>query len=320
MGETGDTRFLPLLLKVLTDPSETTKAAAFRAIRKLRSQENTAVPRLNVRILGEPSLSDSILKVAFGISDSCHPVLKIAPTAIRILVNGELVYRYSITEQESTRRVSAGFLLPGAKHDRSETCRNALEQCFAHRRGGDPWLCCHHSEGSSAGATTRPETLFGVRIDVTETSGVRTLTSLADVRKACASRDTMRDPDFTTAFLKLCQDLRPSRVRGHLILLCPEGAQSIDPVRLAQAAQESHVSVHALCASHSAGVREICRVSGGFYMTGDDLAEMLAALYGGLTNRYQATLSPEVEVRRIQISVRSTAFDGDSPVVEMNHP
>ena len=31
MSETGDTRFLPLLAKIVTDPNETIKAAAFRS-------------------------------------------------------------------------------------------------------------------------------------------------------------------------------------------------------------------------------------------------------------------------------------------------
>ena len=112
MSETGDTRFLPLLGKILTDPNETTKAAAFRAIRKLRGQESAQTQVLEVRILGKPSFDGPTLKVAFGVSDGCKPVTGIAATKVRILVDGEPVYRYSVVEQDYNRRISAAFLVP----------------------------------------------------------------------------------------------------------------------------------------------------------------------------------------------------------------
>ena len=63
MSETGDTRFLPLLARFLTDPNQNIKAAAFSAMRKLRGSENSPQTQvLDVRILGKPWLEGSHLE------------------------------------------------------------------------------------------------------------------------------------------------------------------------------------------------------------------------------------------------------------------
>ncbi len=324
MGETGDTRFLPVLARILTDPNESIKAAAFRAIKKLRGRESTNLKPLrplDVRILGEPSLGGSMLKVVFGVSNHSRPVPGIAATAVRILINGEFAYRYAVTEQESTRRISAAFLLPRAAdqtRERLDRYQNALERCFEQRHKGDTWMLSQHSGSCKAGSAARPETLFGVRIDSAEMSSTRPVTNSKELCSALDSHELIKCQEFNAVFSELCLELRPSRVSAHLFLLHPETAHPIDPAALTQAAQEAHVSVHAVCGTHDAAVREICRATSGFYMVGEDVTEMLPAFYRGLSHRYQANLTPDAEVRRVQVAVRSPDSLGESPVVEMN--
>ena len=318
MSETGDTRFLPLLGKILTDPNETTKAAAFRAIRKLRGQESAQTQVLEVRILGKPCFDGPTLKVAFGVSDGTKPVSGIAATKVRILVDGEPVYRYSVTEQEYNRRISAAFLVPriaDQARERSVAYRDALEECFEQRRVGDWWLISQYSGSAASERLSRPETLFGVRIDPAEMSQVRPVENSTDLRNAI---ETPRSLEFTAAFLGLCEKLRPSRRSAHVFLFRPEDAPPIDPASLTQAAQEAHVSVHAVCGSRDDGVREICQATGGFYAISENVTKTLSGFYRGLSHRYLASLTPDLKVRRVQVAVRTEEFSGESAVCELN--
>ena len=75
-------------------------------------------------------------------------------------------------------------------------------------------------------------------------SKIHSVNSSEDLRKAI---ETTACLDFASAFLGLCQRLRPSRGRAHVFIFRPEGAQPIDPAVLTQTAQEAHVCVHAIC-------------------------------------------------------------------------
>lgn len=321
MGETGDARFLPVLARILTDPNETIKAATFRAMQKLRVRESIKALPLAVRILNEPTVCGSTLKVVFGVSDQSKPVLGILATAVRILVNGEYIHWYSVTEQECSRRISAAFLLPRMAHQKPgviQPYRDALERCFERRHKGDGWMLSHYPESSAVGVTGRPETLFGVRIDSAEMSNIRLIASLAELRAAVNSHESRKYAEFTDGFRRLCQELRQSRVSGHLFLPHPDTTQKIDPVDLIRVAQEAHVSVHSVCNSPDPRFREICQATGGFYTSGADIQEVLPALYQGISYRYQANLTLNAEARRVQVAVRSADSFGDSPVMEVN--
>jgi hypothetical protein len=305
----------------LTDPNETIKAATFRAIRKLRGRDSVDGQTLAIRILSEPSICDSGMKIIFGVASDCKPVLGIAATSVRIMANGEFVYRYSVAEQECPRRVSAAFLVPwGAiqKRDGTEHYREALERCFDCRRTGDGWVFSQHSLSAASGSGSRTETLFGVRIDTAESSRlIRGIPNLSELRAAFDSREST-SRGFTPAFQALCQELRPSRVSAHIFLVHPEAAQETETSGLIRAAQESRVSVHAVCREHTPWVREICQSTNGFYAIGENAPDILPALYRGLSHRYQATITPDTDIRRVQVAVRSADSFGESLVVEVN--
>jgi hypothetical protein len=318
MSETGDTRFLPLLAKILTEPNETIKSAAFRAIRKLRGQESSQTQVLEVRILGKPTFEGATMKVAFGVSDGCKRVSGIAATQIRILADGECVYRYAVKEQEYNRRISAGFLVPriaDQMRERSLAYRKALEDCFDQRRVGDGWFLSQYS-GSSSQRSSRPETLFGVRIEPVEMSKFQLLGNSEDLRKAI---ETAACLEFEGAFLGLCQKLRPSSGSAHLFLFRPEVALPIDPVSLTQAALEAHVTVHAVSASPDEDVREICHATGGFYSVSENVTKTLSGFYRGLSHRYLATFTPDTKVRQVQVAVRTADASGESTISEVNY-
>jgi hypothetical protein len=324
MGETGDTRFLPLLARILADPNATIKAATFLAIRKLRGQENKAATPVELRILGEPFFSGPELKLFFGATEDSKPVRGLIATAVRILVNGEPVYRYSVTEQDSRRRISAAFLVrqtANMEWEQAAAYRDALERCFQSRHSGDGWTLARHCGSRGPAAASRPETLFGVRIDTSDSGGagcsLRAISNPGDLRFSFESRELIRCQDFTTTFFAVCQELRASRLGAHLFLLDPETAKGTDPALLARAAREAHVAVHAICSSPDAGIREICQATGGFYGVGDNTPERVASLYQGITHRYQVSLTTEATVQRVQVSVRDAKFSGDSPVLEM---
>jgi len=319
MGETGDSRFLPVVARILTDPHETTKAAAFRAIRKLRGQEKPQGQPFDVRLLAEPSLDGSTLKVVFSVSDHGKPVPGIAATAVQILVNGEFIYRYSVTEQECRRRITAAFFLPRAvpqQRERMERHRQALENCFGQRQFGDAWMLSYHSESANSSGAGRAETLFGVRIDSANEGNTRLVTDLSELRTATDASGQVKRTGFMAGFLELCQELRLSRVSAHLFLLNPEVAQAVEPATLIRVAQESRVTVHAICSPPVGGFREICQATNGFYIVGD-IPQTLPALYCGISHRYHANLTPDMEVRQIQVAVRSGDFFGESRVLEM---
>ncbi len=318
MSETGDTRFLPLLARIVTDPNETIKAAAFRAIRKLRGQESAQDLVLDVRILGRPVFEGTTLKVPFGVSDGGKPIPGIAATKFRILVDGEFVYRYSIKEQDYNRRISAAFLVPRIADQMGErglAYRQALQECFEQRRVGDGWLFSQYSGSVAGERLSRPETLFGVRMDRTEISKIYAVGNTDDLRKAI---ETAACLDFTGAFLGLCEKLRPSRSSAHIFLFRPEVARGIDPVSLTAAAQEAHVMVHAVCGSRDEEVREICQATGGFYAVSENVTKTLSGFYRGLSHRYLATCTADTKVRQVQVAVRTEESSGESGIFELN--
>jgi hypothetical protein len=321
MGETGDARFLPVLARILTDPNETIKAATFRAMQKLRGRENAKAQQLSIRILNEPQIlkdrasGGSSLKIAFTVSNQCEPVLGLAATAVRVLVNGEFVYRYSITELDGGRRISAAFHLPRTNYQNpAQTQRylEAVESCFTRRHKGDVWVLSQYLEAETVGAVPRPATLFGVRMDTTEASGIRLIGNSSELRAAIDTYESMRCPSFADGFLRLCRDLRQSKVSAHLFITDPEAGVASEPAGLARAAQEAHVTVHAACSVPDRGIREICQSTGGFYCGSGDIRETLPALYQGICYRYVASLPWNGDVRKIQIGVRSLDACGDS--------
>lgn len=320
MGETGDTRFLPALTKTLTAANENNKGATIRAIKKLRERESAAARPLAVRVLSEPSLCDSTLKIVFSASERSCPANAIPATAVRILINDEFAHRYSVAEQESRRRIVAAFLLPPMATqpwEQVESYRNALERCFERRRTGDAWLFSQHSGSTGAAGAVSPRTLFGERIDSFETSNIQAIENLPGLRTAFGARIAMR-PDFTAIFQALCQELRPSRFGGHLFLLHPETARAIVAQNLVPVAREARVAVHAICAAHHPGIRDICHATSGFYLVGESMEELLPTLYRGISHRYEATVTADADVRQVQVIVRSPEFFGESPVVTMH--
>jgi len=319
MGETGDSRFLPVLARILTDPNETIKPATLRAIRKIRGQEKPQAQPLDVRLLAEPSWKGSALKVVFGVSDNGKTVPGIPATAVQILVNGEFMYRYSVTEQECRRRITAAFFLPRTvpqQRERMGRYRQALETCFEQRQTGDAWMLSYHSGSAISPGAGRPETLFGVRIDSANEGSIRPVADLSELRTATDAAAPVKRSEFMAGFLELCQELRLARVSAHLFLLNPEVAQAVDAATLIRVAQESRVAVHAICRSPVAEFREVSLATNGFYIVGDVL-EILPALYCGVFHRYHANLTTDMEVRQIQVAVRSGDFFGESPVLDM---
>jgi hypothetical protein len=323
MGETGDTRFLPVLAKILSDSNEPARSAAFRAIRKLRGRESKNPAPLAVRILGEPASSERGLKVVFDVTDQGRMIGGIQATAVRVLVNGEVVRRYSVVEQESRCRISVAFLMPhikGLPEEQKGIYLSALLRCFEQRRPGDGWLASQYSGVSKAGGGSRPKTLFGVRVDSAEVCGIRPIGRAVDIRAVLESGDSDRISDFNTAFLGVCEQLRPLHVSSHLFLLQPVAAPAVDPPVLRRAAQEAHVTVHTICASGEEGFRDISRSTGGFYLVADDVAGILPAFYRGISHRYEATMHTVADVRCVQVAVQSAGSYGESQLVEIGSP
>jgi len=242
-------------------------------------------------------------------------------TAVRLLINGEFVHRYSIAEMEGPRRICAALLVPcsfDSIEEQRPYYRSALERCFERRRSGDRWFLSQFSTIAQSWVGARPETIFGVRIDAVETSGIRAIRSSVELRSAMDIFQSKKNQDFNCAFLELCEHLRHSRVSSHLFLIHPETAPTIDSHCLALAAHDARVSVHAICRSHDTRIRDLSRATDGFYMVGEDLAELLPTLYQGLTHRYQASLAADVEIHRAQVAVRSADSFGESSAITLN--
>ena len=318
MGETGDARFLPLLARKLTDPNDTNKAAAFRAMKKLRGKEGVAARPLRIRILGEPTMRDSILKVVFDVSDQDRAVIGLPATAVCVSINGETVYHYSACEEDSRNRIAAAFLLrqpAGPQQVPRAIYREALEKCFRQRRPGDAWAIAHYSSRKGAGVSA--ETLFGVRMDHQETDGSQLITKLEELHAALNCPPSAASPDFSAAFVSMCQELRLARVKAHLFLVDPVGAAPLVAGNLIEAAQEAHVRVHSVCEAYQEALVEVSQSTRGFYVAGEPIPEILPALYRGLSHRYAATLTPQGPVRQVQVAVRSPDYSGESPIVEL---
>jgi hypothetical protein len=233
-------------------------------------------------------------------------------------LDGEFVYRYSVKEQEYNRRISAAFLVPriaDQMRERSLAYRKALEECFDQRRVGDNWLLSQYSGSATGQRSTRPETLFGVRIDSGEMSKILPVGNSEDLRKAIEMGASL---NFDSAFSGLCQKLRPSRGSAHIFLFRPEAAHAIDSASLTEAAKEALVTVHAICGSPDEEIREVCQSTGGFYAVSENVTRTLSGFYRGLSHRYLATMSPDNKVRQVQVAVRTADSSGESAISEIN--
>lgn len=322
MGETGDTRFLPLLGRILGDPGETIKSATFRAIRKLRNRNGRAARSLDVRILSEPQRDDSAVEIEFAVCDRCGPVQELPATAVQVLINGDFVYSYIVSEFDHKGRIASAFLLPARCGSERESARPSLEllvQCHEFRRRGGPWIISKYSRADDASRSARPATLFGVRFDGVEDDGTRIADTAEELVAAIEGSDNERGPDFATAFTTLCESLRSKRGSAHLFLLDPEIPSKVDWLQLHSMARTTHMTVHAVGGTYKDCVGELCSSTGGFYSTGPGAFATLPIFYRGLFHRYRArvTVEPGIQINQVQIAVRHMSAAGESEEIRM---
>ena len=314
MSETADTRFLPLLSKIVTDPNEKIKAAAFRAMRKLRAVADPP-QTLEVRILGKPVFDGAAVNMVFGVSDGPKPTCGVQATAVRILADGENVYRYSVKEQDYNRRISAGFLVPRIADqtgERSSAYRDALRSCFEQRHLGDSWFMAQFSGRAAPGSRT--ETLFGVRMDSPESSKVHAVASLEELQNAIGTAASL---EFGNAFAALCKRLRPSRSSAHIFVFRTENLAPANAVPMIDAARAACVTVHAVCSVPDEAIRHVSNVTGGFYGVSEQPGKMLAGFYRGISHRYVASFAREPKMRQVRIAVHTTEGFGESAPCEL---
>ncbi len=143
---------------------------------------------------------------------------------------------------------------------------------------------------------------------------------LQELHAAIDSHESTECDEFAKVFLAVCSEPGSSRANAHIFVLLSESLELFDPASFIRAAQQARITLHAFAGRHHKEIREVCRATGGFYMTDADDPDSLSALYRGISRRYQALLSPDVEVHSVQIAVRTAEGSGESPIVDVKTP
>ena len=238
-----------------------------------------------------------------------HPVPGITATAVRILVNSEYGYRYSVTRQEYNRRISAAFLLPriaepdaGAKDSLPQSAGRIVSSTGdVGDAGRFPVFRIPRN-----GLTGRPETLMGVRMDSAESRSIQHRSERGRICETAIDHVMFDASDSQSRFWHCARNFAHPRNSAHIFLLHPEAAQPIEPASAHVRPPTKRASPYTRCRfTGETGVAKSVRPTGGFYSISEICHEILQDSIGGLSHRYQASLTPDIEVRQVQVAVRT---------------
>ena len=275
MGEMGDMRFLPVLVRLMKESTPALRPYVFRTFAKLKQKRArlAALPALRVSALHPKTLVEGSWEVQVtALSGAGHPLADLKATQISLWENSDLVLEYSVRPVIEKEPLSIGFAVPrntGPAHTPGVT-EHALESCRQLKRRVDGWIVLQYGHSGD--------------LD----SGI----------SASSLEDTIGS---------LIPGMSGGRGRRHLIFQDDGSCEPPDARALQEivgAAKLADITIHGISLRKTTW-RDICADTGGQWLLGANdsaVPELLTGLYGYLTARYQIQYrSDEAVDLRIEI-------------------
>jgi hypothetical protein len=309
MGDTGDTRFLPVLARMIGDPEPAVKSSAVRAFQELHRKENAEkeLPEIfQVEILGRPEVEASTLRFTLFVRRGWLPCRELPPVSIRVLVDGENAYDYLVVAQENKVPSAVVMLVPVAEDLNpagEPELRKSLEECFSSRPPGEPWLIGRFSRR---------------QVDAPGRPVLRPVRTRDEVRTFLDQPDSNRVPGFFEAAQTVCGAAQTSLSRTRLLVVDPSLPVNFSSESLAAAAQTGRVTIHGIGSVADRQVSSLCAMTGGrYWMT--DPAPGLLTLYQSTRHSYLVTCQTGAVVENVKVTVHTSEGWGAGAAIKIEN-
>jgi len=338
MGETGDTRFIPLLWRLRRDPAASPVVArnALQAIKRITETVTNGAPEpLELRVLrldreaGGPWRAEVLVRDR---RSSEAPALR--ATDWNLSAGSEPVWSYAMERVEAVRGVSLGILLPASqtKNPAREAALPALlRPCFASRRHHGSRVVAFYSEDPPTQVCEKTGDILRLGEEVAarhDDNAPQILTEPARILGAADARqDVRRLPGGPLRPLEaLAGWLGSAPGDRHVVIVLDklhESAWSEDGLAPAiEAARKRSVTVHLLASWHlpDGQLRRLAQLAagtGGLVLRVRDHGECSARmtdLVDALACRFRLRFEPPAAEGALRLTLQSRRYRGEVSV------
>jgi HEAT repeat protein len=307
MGETGDSRFLPTLGRLISDAAAELRGEVFRSIAKLKKAMANRSSGAPLGMFMGQTLRAEDNWVEFTAAIRCargQQIPELTATNFAIWEDSVLVREYSVRQRGRHEPAAVALGLPrlldrtGPLIDLQEA---AVERALRYKRKQDIWTVLKYvttaqerafSAETTAALTPSNEDLAAARMPfTTDPEHISDAVSTPGTRMACAS-------DLHQAARALIAATGHTRAARNIILVCqsPVDTFTRDVHEEVEAANMASVAVHIISPWANSPMHELCSKSQGTLLTPsspDEIPEALEALCASLVNSYKLRYQPE---------------------------
>ena len=311
MGDTGDSRFVPILTEMFRRCVGAERVASLRALARIRNRTlaRSAKPAIDIRIA----------RAETGPGDSRHLILKLSsagegelqtlkPTDFAISEGGTLICDYSVSVPNASVLLIAGFVAPRILSEVDPyrvAIMNAMGRCVPLKRPEDIWRIDRYTvEAQGLGSNTPRNGPAPTYDDLVLGQGIKTQHGfiaapdlLNKLISAIGSRERTA-ADLLTAVDRVDEAMAKHSGKRHLFLFLHSGSAEwpVSAARLqilADFVKNERIVPHAFSLEASTqwqGLREIClaTVGGTFTVSPiEELPSVVEKLYSELVGRFE---------------------------------
>jgi hypothetical protein len=287
MGETGDSRFAELLVKMLVESNTTVRKTAFAALVRIKAASAQTVLGPRLRMAGimpnQPGdLKQTQRKVHLAIApDNGQNQPRILATEFLLSENGQSVLSYKVTEKPPVAAMSVIFVLPRAGVAAATPWNQGAVKCLAWKRPSDLWASLPFLPSGD------PEAM-GHAIDEPPRFTANTAALAASLAK------TPGRLDCSELWETLWRCVRPDQagVRGkrHLIVVANEQVDRIAGDSLIANIVGSRTSLQVISSLPNPAVDDFCQKAKGRFHTFEnesDIPDLVQQAYLNLLTHYE---------------------------------
>ena len=341
MGESGDPRFIPILTRILSEPSGDLRGNVLRAIPKLKkalAKRETAAP-LSVHTGAARRGQDQWIEVVAAVQ--CvreHQIPELNSTNFAIWEDSALIKEYSVRQRGKHEPIAVALALPRITNRVSgaqEIQDLAVERALRHKRRFDLWMVLKYitpdpdwpvsppagkpyNGAAPPGGSLSPgdEDLSALRMRFTSNAEeISDAVASPGTRLACAA-------DPLQAARTLLHAAAHTRAARNVIFVCQSEADALTPevLEAARAAERANIAVHVITCRPDAIAAELCSRTGGILSTPssrEEIPEALESVCAGLLHTYELRYQPEnprASTLRLQVFTDTLIGEGLQPI------
>ena len=311
MGDTGDSRFVPMLTEMFRRRAGAERVGSLRALARIRSRTlaRSAKPAIEIRIARAETEPGNSRHVVLKLSSSGDAELQtLRPTDFALSEGGTLVCDYSVSVPNASVLLIAGFVTPRILSEVDPyrvAIMNAMSRCVSLKRPEDIWRIERYTveaQGLGSGtprngpAPSYDDLLLGPGLK-TQHGFIASPDLLNKLISAIGSRDRTA-ADLLSGIDRVDEAMAKLSGKRHVFLfLHPDSTEwPVSAARLqllADFVKNERIVLHAFSLESSSqwnGLREIClaTVGGTFTISPvEELASVVEKLYSELVGRFE---------------------------------